>query len=200
MHSTKGVLLLIILSVVVISGQKQKRPPNVPSPIDSIKPQENFDPKRFSGKWYLIGVASECNYLREYNHQTEATAMVVSQMPVENNHAVSTFRKLDGLCWEIKQEYEITKVKGKFSQKANGIKIDIVVGKTDYSNYAIIYYQKLKKITLKLYGRNPSVAPDIVQQFEQNAMNQKINEDFIYYFPKYGFCDSADEFHILTVK
>lgn len=29
---------------------------------------------------------------------------------------------------------------------------EIVIGDTDYDNYAVIYYQKLGKITMKLYG------------------------------------------------
>ena len=30
--------------------------------------------------------------------------------------------------------------------------IDIVIGETDYSSYAIMYYQKQGKVTVKLYG------------------------------------------------
>lgn len=30
--------------------------------------------------------------------------------------------------------------------------VDVVLGETDYQNYAILYYLRRNKITLKLYG------------------------------------------------
>uniref|UniRef100_A0A8C4W9R2 Complement C8 gamma chain n=1 Tax=Gopherus evgoodei TaxID=1825980 RepID=A0A8C4W9R2_9SAUR len=139
----------------------------------------------FSGKWFLVGVASKCDYLREYNHQLEATTMAVSASEGKSL-AISTFRKLDGVCWEIKQQYRSTKAQGRFLLKSRGSNVDVVVGETDYSSYAILYYQKLRKISIKLFGRSVRVSDAIVGKFEQRITEMNMSEDFTYYFPTYG--------------
>uniref|UniRef100_A0A452HDR9 Lipocalin/cytosolic fatty-acid binding domain-containing protein n=1 Tax=Gopherus agassizii TaxID=38772 RepID=A0A452HDR9_9SAUR len=139
----------------------------------------------FSGKWFLVGVASKCDYLREYNHQLEATTMAVSASEGKSL-AISTFRKLDGVCWEIKQQYRSTKAQGRFLLKSRGSNMDVVVGETDYSSYAILYYQKLRKISIKLFGRSVRVSDAIVGKFEQRITEMNMSEDFTYYFPTYG--------------
>lgn len=30
--------------------------------------------------------------------------------------------------------------------------MDVVVGETDYSSHAVVYYQKLRQMSMKLYG------------------------------------------------
>ncbi|EMP28339.1 Complement component C8 gamma chain [Chelonia mydas] len=133
-------------------------------------------PKRlkFSGKWLLVGVASKCDYLREYNHQLEATTMAVSASEGKSL-AVSTFRKLENLEYEEREK----------TIPGRGSSVDVVVGETDYNSYAILYYQKLRKISIKLYGRSIRVSDAIIGKFEQRITEMNLNEDFTYYFPTY---------------
>ncbi|CAH2291471.1 complement component C8 gamma chain, partial [Pelobates cultripes] len=112
----------------------------------------------FAGQWYLLSVASECNYLKANNHRVEATTIKAarSTKPRETeNLLVHTLRKMDGICWEIKQQYRKNKINGRFILKVRGSirQLDMVVAETDYENYAILYYQRQKKITIKLYGQ-----------------------------------------------
>ncbi|KAJ8375421.1 hypothetical protein SKAU_G00060010 [Synaphobranchus kaupii] len=74
--------------------------------------------------------------------------------------------------------------------------IDISVGEIDYNSYAILYYQKRGKISMKLYGRSERLQDHIHDKFELLAEKQNLGE-FVFPFPKYGFCQSADEKHIL---
>uniref|UniRef100_A0A452HDJ8 Lipocalin/cytosolic fatty-acid binding domain-containing protein n=1 Tax=Gopherus agassizii TaxID=38772 RepID=A0A452HDJ8_9SAUR len=198
-------LLLVLLLASLAPGQRQRRPPALESLFEKIKIQENFDvqqvreglgnaghPGRWHSspggplwKWFLVGVASKCDYLREYNHQLEATTMAVSASEGKSL-AISTFRKLDGVCWEIKQQYRSTKAQGRFLLKSRGSNMDVVVGETDYSSYAILYYQKLRKISIKLFGRSVRVSDAIVGKFEQRITEMNMSEDFTYYFPTYG--------------
>uniref|UniRef100_A0A8C8RHR7 Complement C8 gamma chain n=1 Tax=Pelusios castaneus TaxID=367368 RepID=A0A8C8RHR7_9SAUR len=196
MASTAPILLLMLLLASRVPAQRRRRPPAPEHPLDKVTIQENFNPQQFAGKWFLVGVASKCDYLREHNHQLEATAVVVSASE-GTSLAVSTFRKLDGVCWEIKQNYRSTKAKGRFLLKGRGSNVDVVVGETDYSSYAILYYQKLRKISVKLYGRSIQVSDAILDKFEQRVTEMNMNEDFTYYLPKYGFCESANQFHLL---
>ncbi|KAE8582127.1 hypothetical protein XENTR_v10019964 [Xenopus tropicalis] len=193
--------LLLLLSAPTALGQRQKKPPP-PSPIDNIQAVGNFDPNRFAGKWFLLSVASECNYLKLNNHRVEATIAQVtaSKKPkVGDTLTVSTFRKLDGICWEIKQEYRENKQKGRFLLLGRGSKgpIDMVVGDTDYESYAILFYQRQRKLSMKLYGRKTQLNNNIFTRFEALAGKQELGLESLYPFPAYGFCESADQFHIL---
>ncbi|XP_025962005.2 complement component C8 gamma chain [Dromaius novaehollandiae] len=193
----RATLLLLALLLSASQGQKRRRPPPPESPIEKVAIQENLSLPQFAGKWFLVGVASRCSYLAEHSHHLEATAVVVA---VEGQSlAISTFRKLDGMCWEIKQHYLPAKAHGRFLLKGRGYssKVDVVVGQTDYSSYAILYYQRGRSISVKLYGRASRVSDAVVERFEQHVRAVGLNEDVTYYFPTYGFCDAADEFHIL---
>lgn len=56
--------------------------------------------------------------------------------------------------------------------------IEIVIGDTDYNSYAIMYYQKQGKITMKLYGR---FLPYFFRYFILSSTALLI----LYYFGKY---------------
>ncbi|XP_018088005.1 complement component C8 gamma chain [Xenopus laevis] len=195
------VSLLLLLSTPTALGQRQKKP-SPPNPIDKIEATGNFMANRFAGKWYLLSVASECNYLKLHNHRAEATITQVtaSKKPKAGDTlTVSTFRKMDGICWEIKHEYTENKQKGKFLLRARGYggPVDMVVGETDYNSYAILYYQRQRKLSMKLYGRRTDLSNDIFSRFDELVAKQGMGLGSLYAFPSYGFCESADEFHIL---
>ncbi|XP_039242723.1 complement component C8 gamma chain isoform X2 [Pipra filicauda] len=113
--------------------------------------------------------------------------------------AISTLRKLDGMCWEIRQRYLPAQAPGRFLLKGHGhsSKVDVVVGEMDPSSFAILYYQKGRSISVKLYGRTSRVDDAVADKFEKHVRAVGLSEDVTYYFPTYGFCDSADEFHVL---
>ncbi|XP_009070918.1 PREDICTED: complement component C8 gamma chain, partial [Acanthisitta chloris] len=148
---------------------------------------------QLTGKWFLVGMASRCTYLAEHSHQLEATVVTVT-VPDGKSLDISTFRKLDGICWEIKQHY----VPATAPRHHSRSKVEMVVGEMDPSSYAILYYQKDRSISVKLYGRTSRVSDPVAERFEQRIKDVGLSEDMTYYFPTYGFCDSADEFHILN--
>ncbi|XP_009469781.1 PREDICTED: complement component C8 gamma chain [Nipponia nippon] len=153
---------------------------------------------QLAGRWFLVGLASRCSYLAEHSHRLEATAVMVTILDGQSL-AISTFRKLDGMCWEIRQRYLPARARGRFLLKGRGYgsKGGGGGGETDYSSYAILYYQKGRSISVKLYGRASQVSDAVVDKFEQRVRAVGLSEDVTYYFPTYGFCDSADEFHVL---
>ncbi|KAF7240996.1 Complement component C8 gamma chain [Varanus komodoensis] len=191
-------LLLLLLASPAGTRRPRKRPPPE-NPIDKIRAQENFDAAQFAGKWFLVSVAARCAHLSENSDNLEATNIVVSVPSTRALPAgllVDTFRPLDGHCWNIKQMYFPTKTPGRFQLKGRRKLVDVVV-QTDYSSYAILYYQKDRKISAKLYGRAVRVSDAVMATFEQRVAAVGMNEDSIFYFPVYGFCDSADQFHLL---
>ncbi|XP_034291965.1 complement component C8 gamma chain [Pantherophis guttatus] len=189
------IALLLLAGLLLASPSWARRPKPSKNSIDKISAQEQFDPARFAGKWFLVGVASDCLYLRENGYRVEATNVVVS---IDRDSLLfKTFRPLDGICWNIKQRYFADKTPGRFLLKGRGVTVDVVVGETDYSSYAILYFQKNRKISAKLYGRTAQVTSSVLKKFEAAMTALGISEDLIFYYPVYGFCSSADQFHIL---
>uniref|UniRef100_A0A8C5WIW3 Lipocalin/cytosolic fatty-acid binding domain-containing protein n=1 Tax=Leptobrachium leishanense TaxID=445787 RepID=A0A8C5WIW3_9ANUR len=139
---------------------------------------------QFSGQWYLLSIASECNYLKVNNHRVEATVVQASR-----STKPKATEDLDGICWEIRHEYPKNKVSGRFTSlslcSGRGSSL-MVVGETDYENYAILYYQRQRKITLKLYGRKKTASDDIYRKFDEHVSGQGIDLIYIYPFPSYG--------------
>ncbi|KAJ8403290.1 hypothetical protein AAFF_G00355070 [Aldrovandia affinis] len=175
------------------------RPPKE-NPIDKITSVTDLKLAQMSGKWFLVSAASKCQYLLENNHRVESTTVALTAPSSPTSPlSVSTLRKLNLQCWEIRQEYLPTKTSGRFLLKGNKPTndIDIIIGETDYNSYAILYYQKRGKISIKLYGRSERLQDHILDKFEQLAEKQKLGIDFVFPFPKYGFCQSADENHII---
>ncbi|XP_038012016.1 complement component C8 gamma chain isoform X4 [Motacilla alba alba] len=94
----------------------------------------------------------------------------------------------DRMCWEIRQHYLPAQAPGHFLLKGHrkSSKVDVVVGEADPSSFLILYYQKGRSISVKLYGRTSLVSDAIVDKFEQRIRAVGLSEDVTYYFPTYG--------------
>ncbi|XP_014111839.1 PREDICTED: complement component C8 gamma chain isoform X2 [Pseudopodoces humilis] len=157
--------LLLLGLLLTARGQKaaqRRRPPPPQSALEKVVAQEGLSLHQLSGKWFLVSMASQCSYLLEHSHQLEATTVTITILDGQSL-AISTFRKLDKMCWEIRQHYLPAQAPGHFLLK----------------------------------GRTSLVSDAIMDKFEQHIRAVGLSEDVTYYFPTYGFCDSADEFHIL---
>lgn len=73
----------------------------------------------------------------------------------------------------------------------------MVIGETDYQGFAILYLERARRLSVKLYARSLPVSDLVLSTFEQSVQRANFTEDHIYFFPKYGFCEAADQFHIL---
>uniref|UniRef100_A0A673VPX9 Complement C8 gamma chain n=1 Tax=Suricata suricatta TaxID=37032 RepID=A0A673VPX9_SURSU len=161
MLTPRTAFLLTLLLAGGSLSRRARRPSRPASPISTIQPKANFDAQQFAGTWLLVAVASSCRFLQEEGHQAEATSLHVA--PQGAAMAVSTLRKLDGICWQVRQLYGDTGVKGRFLLQARGARgpVDVVVGDTDYRGFAILYLEQARRLSVKLYGaytRSPSFA------------------------------------------
>ncbi|XP_070374374.1 complement component C8 gamma chain isoform X6 [Equus asinus] len=192
----RTVLLTLLLAAVSL-GQRAQRPPRPLSPISTIQPKANFDAQQFAGTWLLVAVASSCRFLQEQGHRAEATALHLA--PQGTAMIASTFQKLDGICWQVRQLYRDMGGPGRFQLQARGARgaIDVVVGETDYRSFAILYLERARRLSVKLYTRSLPVSDTVLSVFEQRVQGANLTEDHILFFPKYGFCEAADQFHVL---
>ncbi|KAM5330787.1 complement component C8 gamma chain [Glossophaga mutica] len=190
-------LFLTLVLAAGFLGLRARRPAQPPSPISAIQPKADFQAQQFAGTWFLAAVASSCPFLQEQGHRAEATTLQVD--PQGTSMAVNTLRKLDGICWQVRQLYRNTGVPGRFLLLARGAggPVQVAVGETDYSSFAVLYLERARRLSVKLYARSLPVDDLVVDTFEQRVQQANLTEDHILYFPKYGFCEAADQFHIL---
>ncbi|XP_076868931.1 methionine-R-sulfoxide reductase B2, mitochondrial isoform X1 [Brachyhypopomus gauderio] len=197
---------LLLLGLHVETRRSRFKPKLKPKkdvkPVEEILPAQNIDISQMSGKWFLLTTASRCKNLLENAFKVESTTMTLTapESP-DSPMLVTTFRKHNYQCWEIRQHYESTGSPGHLLLKGNQpeMNVKITIVETDYKTYAILVYKRMDKITMKLYGRTTEVTDAIVDTFEKLAQKQNLGLDVVIQFPDYGFCDSADKEHVLVM-
>uniref|UniRef100_A0A3P8UD65 Complement component 8, gamma polypeptide n=1 Tax=Amphiprion percula TaxID=161767 RepID=A0A3P8UD65_AMPPE len=205
------VLMCVCLwdSTEAVGGAKsrprpQRRRPKKPKvdPIDLAQPAQNIDLQQMRGTWYLLNTASKCSYLVNHGTKVEPTVMTLTR-PADSDQtlSVSTKTRHNHQCWEILQVYHLTPTLGRLTLKGARpeLNIDIVIAETDYTSYAIMYYQKHGKITLKLYGRSvDNLSEPTLTKFEQLAEKQGLGLAYLFPFPNYSHCGAVDQDHIIN--
>lgn len=196
MLSPRAVLFFTLLLTAFSMGQSAQKPSRAPSPISTIQAQANFSVEQFAGTWLLVAVGSACRFLQEQGHRAEATTLHTA--PQGAAMAVSTFRKLDGICWQVRQRFGDTGVPGRFLLQGAHGPVHVVVAETDYQNFAVLYLEQARRLSVKLYVRSLPVSDSALNVFEQRVTGANLTEHQVFFFPKYGFCETADQFHTLN--
>ncbi|KAF1372914.1 hypothetical protein PFLUV_G00254850 [Perca fluviatilis] len=206
-----AVLMCVCLwgSTEAVGGAKsrprpQKRPPKKPKvdPIDLTPAAQNIDIQQMAGIWYLINTASKCSYLMTHGTKVEPTLMNLTLSSASDQTLyVSTKTRHDHHCWEILQVYDLTPTTGKLTLKGTRpeLNTEIAIGETDYNSYAIMYYQKMGKITMKLYVRSvDNLSEPMLTKFEQLAEKQGLGLAYLFPFPNYSHCGNVDKDHVIN--
>ncbi|KAM8934346.1 protein AMBP [Pelodytes ibericus] len=167
-------------------------------PEDTITTQENFQLPKIYGKWYDIGIASTCKYLKRHKEHFVMGTMELSE--VESSEDVSTVhtRMRKGTCTQFSGSYQITDVPGKFLYvfPLKGLEFQTYIVHTNYDEYVIMLMVKTKNgvttKTVKLYGRTPELRPSLIEDFRQFALEQGVPEDSIFTTINEGECVPGD--------
>ncbi|XP_077100625.1 complement component C8 gamma chain [Siphateles boraxobius] len=184
-----------------VEARRARYKPTPPKPkkteaekaIEKLAPGQNINIDQMSGKWYLLSVASQCRNLLESGFKVESTT--VTWTITGDKVSVSTVRKLNFECWEIKQDFMKTKTPGQLFLKGKRPteNMDILVLETDYISYAMLVLKRAGKMTMKLYGRSSGVPDNVVDKFEDRAKTFNLGLDVIFQYPDYGFCESTEK-------
>lgn len=204
------VLLMSLLgSTAAVGGavsrpRPQRRPPKKPKvePIDVTPPAPDIDIQQMMGTWYLLITASKCPYLIKHGTKVEPTVMTLTASSTSDSTiSVSTKTRHNHQCWEIQQVYTLSTTPGRMTLKGARPEhnTEIVIGETDYTSYAVIYYQKRGKMTIKLYVRSiGELSEPVLSKFEQLAENQNVGLAYLFSFPTYSHCGDVDRNHVIN--
>ncbi|XP_061569886.1 complement component C8 gamma chain isoform X1 [Cololabis saira] len=181
----------------------QRRPPKKPkvNPIDLTPPSQNIDIQQMTGTWYLLNVGSKCSFLINHGTKVEPTVMTLTRPAASDQTlSVSTKTRHNHQCWEILQVYHLTSTPGKLILKGARpeLNTEIVIGDTDYTSYAVLYYQKKGKMSVKLYSRTvDDLSEPMLAKFEQLAEKHGFGLAHLFPFPTYSHCGTVDQDHII---
>lgn len=182
----------------------QRRPPKKPKvdPIEETPPAQNIDIQRMTGTWYLLNTASKCSHLIHHGTKVEPTVMTLTRPSASDQTlSVSIKTRHNHQCWEILQVYDLSPTPGKLTLKGARpeLNTEIVIGETDYNSYAIMYYQKRGKITMKLFSRSTDdLSEPLLTKFEQLAEKQSFGLAYLFPFPTYSHCGAVDQDHVIN--
>ncbi|KAM4533315.1 LOW QUALITY PROTEIN: complement component C8 gamma chain [Odontesthes bonariensis] len=205
--------------------QRRPKKPKV-EPVDKTPPAQDVDIGQMAGKWYLINTASKCPLMIKRATNMEPTVLTLTYLS-DQTLSVSTKTRHNHQCWEILQVYHPTSttgrltLKGQFSllasckQKVESSFADsallfppganpeldtaIVIGETDYTSYAVMFYQKRGKVTVKLYTRSPdNLSEPTLTKFEELAEKHGLGLAYVFGLPTYSHCEDVDQDHVIN--
>uniref|UniRef100_A0A3B3IJV8 Complement component 8, gamma polypeptide n=1 Tax=Oryzias latipes TaxID=8090 RepID=A0A3B3IJV8_ORYLA len=185
------------------------------NPVDENPPASNIDIQQMTGTWYLLIASSKCPYLLKHGTNVQPTVMTLTRSSASDQIlSVSTKTRHNHQCWEIKQEYHLSPVAGRLTLKGQLSSVsfllndtasswreillflpgdrperntEIVIGETDYTSYAVIYYHKQGQVTVKLYSRSvETLSEPMLTKFEQLAEKQGFGLAYHFSFPDYS--------------
>ncbi|XP_056313236.1 lipocalin-like [Danio aesculapii] len=173
-------LLFVLLSALSVSAE--------------VLPPADFDIKGMTGKWHLIGFATNAEWFvsRKANMKM-GIAMVTPTEEGDLDMAYSSLNP-DGTCWRMNYLAQKTDVPGKFSfhTERSGTDNDMRIADVKYDEFALIHTIKMKDgsstLLNKLYGRTTDLSQDVLDKFTEFSLEQGILPENIAILPKNDEC------------
>ncbi|XP_041947474.1 lipocalin-like [Alosa sapidissima] len=175
--TTLGVLGFILLTFMSISNGE-------------ILPQADFNLQGMSGKWYLIGFATNAPWFVARKNIMKMST--VQMTPMANGGLTIDHSSInaDGSSFKITHNAKPSNMPGRFtfrSDRAEGDN-DMRVVQVNYDEFALIHTIKTKSgavtILNKLYGRTSDQSSDVLQRFRSWSLECGILPENIVIFPK----------------
>uniref|UniRef100_A0A8C0FN88 Protein AMBP n=1 Tax=Bubo bubo TaxID=30461 RepID=A0A8C0FN88_BUBBB len=178
--------LLSLLVFTVVSGTP------IGDQDEDIQVQENFEAERMYGKWYDIAIGTTCIWMKNYKEKFSMGTLVLGPGPSADQISTASTRLRQGDCTHISGEYQKTSTPGKYTyyNPKWDVSIRSYVLRTNYEEYAVILMKKKSSFgpstTLKLYGRSPDLREDLIEAFQQLALEMGIPADSIFILANRG--------------
>ncbi|XP_045325185.1 lipocalin-15 [Leopardus geoffroyi] len=157
--------------------------------------QPDFDAKKFSGRWYVVSMVSDCKVFLDKKGHLLMSSRVVKATAGGNLSVHMEFPRADG-CNQADAEYLRVGSQGHFRVPALGY-LDVRVVDTDYSSFAVVYiYKELEgalSTMVQLYSRTQEASPQAVKAFRDFYPMVGLPDDMVVVLPKSDTCSSGDK-------
>ncbi|XP_064206807.1 lipocalin-like [Anguilla rostrata] len=160
-----------------------------------VMPQKDFSLQAISGKWYLIGFATNAQWFRKADMKM-GTALLMPTAEGDLDIFYSSL-KSDGSCWKMTDLAKRTDIPGKFTihSQRRGKDNDMRVVDVKYDEYALVHIINTKAgvstVLNKLYARRKHLSPEALQKFTQFSLETGILPENIAILPKNDECPVA---------
>ncbi|XP_057178489.1 lipocalin-like isoform X3 [Triplophysa rosa] len=153
-----------------------------------VMPMTDFDLEKMSGKWYIIGMATNAEWFVSHKANMKmGTAMLVPTEDGDLDISLATLQD-DGSCWRASHLAKKTETLGRW-ENDNDMR---VVVDARFDEYAFIHTIKTKEgvseLLNALFSRNTTVAEDVVEKFRKFSLDIGFLEEDILILPPNGEC------------
>ncbi|XP_014458134.3 extracellular fatty acid-binding protein [Alligator mississippiensis] len=154
---------------------------------------ERVDKNKLTGKWYVTGVASTCNWLQKRKGDMTMMPADIS-LTKEGEVLFSMAFSSQGKCTKMEMTFKETETPGEFYSEEYRKTAQVI--KIDYEHYGIVYafWTVDEKVCreLKLLTRIQELTPETEALFRQLAEEKDFSDDLIAIFFNKGICTLAD--------
>ncbi|XP_028823960.1 lipocalin-like [Denticeps clupeoides] len=162
-----------------------------------VMPMENFDLQKMSGKWYMIGFASDADwFVTRKADMKMAAAMMVPTATGDLDMSHENL-KSDGTCWRMTFHAKKTDTPGRFTffnQRWRNDN-DMRVVDAQFDKFALVHTIKTKdgksEVLNKMYSRGTDLSPELQDKFRKFCMSTGILPENIAFLPHNGECPQA---------
>ncbi|GAB5580306.1 lipocalin-like 1 protein isoform X2 [Prionailurus iriomotensis] len=149
--------------------------------------QPDFDAKKFSGRWYVVSMVSDCKVFLGKKGHLLMSSRVVKATAGGNLSVHMEIPRADG-CNQADAEYLRVGSQGHFRVPALGY-LDVRIVDTDYSSFAVVYIYKELEGALSTHGaavqgRTQEASPQAVKAFKDFYPTVGLPDDMVVMLPK----------------
>ncbi|XP_028910378.1 neutrophil gelatinase-associated lipocalin-like [Ornithorhynchus anatinus] len=159
--------------------------------------QPDFQPDKFQGRWYVVGLAVSSAPVEGGSFKMYATTYRL--LPDQSFNVTSTLLRGER-CDKWVRTFVRKDRPGRLTLGnvgAYGVKdYTVSVMETNYEEYSIVHFKKVVadktfyKITL--YGRTKELRPELKERFVRVAKEQGLKDDHVGFLPKVDKCIDED--------
>ncbi|MBN3304173.1 lipocalin [Amia ocellicauda] len=159
-----------------------------------VQPQKDFNLQKFSGKWYLIGFATNAPWFVAKKTAMKQGVVVFTPTAGGDLDMSYSSKKADGTCWQATHLATKTETPGRFTffSQRWGNNNDMRIVESKYEEYTMVYTIKTKgedtSTLLKIYSRTTELRPELLQKFRQFCIENGIEKDNIAILPVNDEC------------
>ncbi|XP_043575735.1 protein AMBP [Chiloscyllium plagiosum] len=185
----------VVLLVAVLSLGTGAAVPLNKTNYDQI--QENFDLNQFLGTWFTLANGCDCPEFIKKIEKIVAISKVTLSTNEEMDKLIGNYvyDRNGSSCVQVVAKYNVQDLPGYFvfnSTNVFEVTADVRVIKTNYQEYALILYDKMKGMnqtkSVALYGRTRKLRKEINEEFKEFALRHGIPEDMTIFLPEKGAC------------